>query len=252
VRYFLANWKMYPTVGEAVSLTGAVQAGLRARTDRGDALPLALVCPPFVALLPVREVIDRELVRLGAQNCHWEPEGPYTGEISPRMLAGIVDYVLVGHSERRAMGDADEDIAKKVSAVAEAGLTPILFVGEDEPSDAAARESEERLVRGLARVDTERQEVLVVYEPTWAIGGDEAAEGDHVLRVVEHLKDRLRELGSAQPEVIYGGTVNLENVDRFAAIDALDGVGATRASLDADGFLRLVDRVTAARAPAAE
>ena len=252
MKYLLSNWKMYPTVGEAVSLTGSVQAGLRARADRGDALPLALICPPFVALLPVREVMDGELVRLGAQNCHWELEGPYTGEVSPRMLAGIVDYVLIGHSERRAMGDTDEDIAKKVSAASESGLTPVLFVGEDEPSDAAARESEERLVRGLSRIDPARQEVLVVYEPTWAIGADEAAEGDHVRRLVEHLKDRLRELRSARQEVIYGGTVNLENVDRFTAINALDGVGATRASLEAEGFLSLVDRMAAARAPAAE
>jgi triosephosphate isomerase (TIM) len=246
VKYVLANWKMYPTVARAVALTRGVQAGLRDRADRGDALPITVICPPFVALLAVREVIDRGLVRLGAQNCHWEPEGPYTGEISPTMLAEIVEYVLIGHSERRAAGESDEQIAKKVSAAAEAGLTPILFVGEEEPGGAALRETEQRLVHGLSRIDLERHQVLVVYEPTWAIGADEAAEADHVRRVVEQLKSRLRDLRSSEPEVIYGGTVTVDNVERFTAIEVLDGVGATRSSLDADGLLEIVGRVARA------
>lgn len=244
LKYLLANWKMYPTVGEALALLGTVQEGLKDRARRGGALPLPIVCPPCVSLVPMRALVDQQLVRLGAQNCHWEQEGPYTGEVSPRMLNGLVEYVLVGHSERRAAGETDEQISKKVSAVTEAGLTPILFVGEDEPDDEARSQTEHRLRLGLSRADLENHPALVVYEPAWAIGAEHPADAEYVGGMVEHLKGWLRELGVTDPEVIYGGTVNDENIEQFAELDLLDGVGATRGSLDAEEFLAMVDRLS--------
>ncbi len=246
MEYVLASWKMYPTVDEAEALFTAIQGGLQERFRAGGTLPRVIICPPFVALVPLRALADGQVVRLGAQNCHWEQEGAYTGEISPKMLRGLVDYVLIGHSERRAVGETDAQIAKKVAAAAEAGLVPILFVGEDEPTGTATDEAERRLDRGLAEVDLERREVLVVYEPTWAIGSDRPADSGHVRGVVERLKERLGDLGAGRPEVIYGGTVNVDNVEQFTGIDVLDGVGATRGSLDASELLRIVDRVAAA------
>ena len=243
MKYLLANWKMYTTVGDAIDLLEKIQEGLRDRSSRLDALPMPIICPPFLSLLTLRSAMDERLVRLGAQNCHWELEGPYTGEISPSMLQGIVDYVLLGHSDRRAAGETDEQIAKKVAAAAGVGLVPILFVGEDERGDGAGDQIDERFTTGLSRVDLARERVLVVYEPTWAIGSDRPAEADHVGRVVEHLKRRLRQMGSSEPEVIYGGTVTDENVEDFVELEILDGVGATRASLDAAQFLAMIDRV---------
>lgn len=243
MRYVLANWKMYPTISGAVSLLTAIQRGLRDRARERRALPTVIVCPPFPALPALADLADRRLLHLGAQNCHWEAEGPYTGEVSPRMLTGLVDYVLLGHSERRAAGETDEQIARKVAGAAAAGLTPILFVGEDEPSDAAVEAVERRLLGGLAEVDPGRHDVLVVYEPTWAVGADAPAEAGHVREVVAHLKKRLTELGARQRTVIYGGTVTAGNAERFAGIETLDGVGATRAGLDPEEFLRIVDRV---------
>lgn len=236
---------MYPTVDEAVALLEAIQAGLRQRPpSTGRARPRVIVCPPFVSLVPLRAVADERVVALGAQNCHWEREGPYTGEISARMLKGLVDYVMVGHSERRARGETDEQVARKVAAVAGSGLVPILFVGEDSRGDDAIRHTEHRLRHGLAGVDVGQRPVLVVYEPAWAIGAEDAAPADQVGEVVDHLKGVLRELGAAEPTVIYGGTVNDRNIDDFALLDALDGVGATRASLDATRFLTLVERMS--------
>ena len=191
-------------------------------------------------------MLDSRLVRLGAQDCHPEPEGPFTGAVSVPMLRGLVDYVMVGHSERRAAGDTDEDIGRKVGAVAAAGLTPILFVGEDEPTDAAFERTEERLTGGLARVDPAQQDVLGGYEPTCAIGAEKAAPADHVRGVVEQLKERLADLGSRDPRVIYGGTVNADSVESFASLEVLDGVGATRAGLEPEGLLRIVARVAEA------
>ena len=246
MKHFLANWKMYTTVSEAVALTQAIQDGLRHRSGRGQRLPVPILCPPFVSLVPVGAAIERDVVRLGAQNCHWERRGPHTGEISPIMLEGIVDYVMLGHSERRISGETDEQIAKKVAAVVAVGLVPILFVGEDEPDADAAEQSEQQLRQGLSGIDLRSHTVLVVYEPRWAIGAEEPAGVGHVRGAVEHLKAQLRQLGAGDPEVIYGGTVNDGNIDQFSELDVLDGVGATRASLDADRLLAMIDRIAGA------
>jgi triosephosphate isomerase len=244
VKYFLASWKMYPTVDEAVALLEGIQAGLRARADSGALLPQVIICPPFVALVPLRAMVDDSLVHLGAQNCHWEQEGPYTGEISARMLRGLAEYVLIGHSERRAMGETDEQIAGKVAAAAEVGVVPILFVGEDGQDSEQLRQTEQRLRQGLSGIDPSTQPVLVVYEPIWAIGVENAAAGTHVRRTVEHLKSVLLGLGVREPTVIYGGSVAPHNVDELAALDVLDGLGATRASLDLERLFPIVDRLT--------
>jgi|AntDryMetagUQ889_1029465.scaffolds.fasta_scaffold15888_1 triosephosphate isomerase len=243
MRYVLANWKMYPTVSQAVALFTTIQRGLQGSARGSRALPTVIVCPPFPLLPTLAGITDRRLLHLGAQNCHWHAEGPYTGEVSPTMLAEWVDYALIGHSERRSAGETDEQIAMKVGAAAAAGLTPVLFVGEDEQTDAAIHHAEQRLIRGLAEVDLRRYHVLIVYEPTWAVGADAPADVGHVREVVAHLKMRITELGAEQGEIIYGGTVTADNVEQFIGIETLDGVGATRASLDGRDFLRIIDQV---------
>jgi triosephosphate isomerase (TIM) len=243
VKYLLANWKMHTTVEQAVALVEEIQHGLRERVARGQQLPSVIICPPFVSLVPLRAVADDHLVCLGAQNCHWEVQGPHTGEISPAMLTGLAQYVLLGHSERRAAGESDEQIASKVAAAAEAGLTPILFVGEDEPGAGAREQTEHRLRQGISGIDVGRQALLVVYEPAWAIGADRAADAGYVQEMVTAIKDLLRRLRIPSPPVLYGGTVTKENIEQFRRLDVLDGVGATRASLNAHGFLTMIDRM---------
>lgn len=244
MKYLLSNWKMYPTTVEAVALFSDVQRGLRQRADAGRRLPETIIFPPFLALPVIRTFLDDHLVRLGGQNCHWESCGPYTGEISPTMLREVADYVMLGHSERRKAGETDDRVAAKVEAAAAAGLTPVLCVGEDERTDSAASQSELRLASALRRFDPVRHRILVVYEPTWAVGGDRPADVGYVCEVVEHLKARMVATGIQTPRVIYGGTVTAENVAQFAALDILDGVGATRACLEAEDFLALVDRLS--------
>lgn len=252
MRYFLANWKMHTTVDQALTSLEAIQTALRAGATPGaDPLPRPIVCPPFVSLVPMREVVDDGLVALGAQNCHWEREGPYTGEVSPAMLEGLVDYVMVGHSERRAAGETDDQMARKVAAVVDAGIVPILFVGEEEPTDAAVPETQEQLDRRLRLIDPAAQELLVVYEPAWAVGAERAAGADHVGRVVRAVKDHLGRRGVEDPLVLYGGTVNDENVEDFAGVGTLDGLGATRASLDAERLVGLLERIALVRAGSA-
>jgi triosephosphate isomerase len=244
--YVLANWKMYLGPAEAIALFARVQQRLRQDAESAWELPTVIVCPPVIALMAMRDVAETRLVALGAQNCHWQSRGAYTGEISAAMLAGLADYVMVGHSERRRAGETDEQIAGKVAAIAANAMTPILFVGEDEPTSAVAERAQERLERGLAEVDVTCQPVLVVYEPTWAIGADAPATADHVRRVVTDLKQWLTDNGAQRPAIIYGGTVTAANVGQFTAIDVLDGVGATRAALDEHGFVTIVRRVARA------
>ena len=243
MRYVLANWKMYPTIEEAREVVATVQAGLLERLEAGCDLPRVIVCPPFVALAALRAVADDRVVRLGAQNCHWEQTGPFTGEISAAMLRDLVEYVMVGHSERRAAGETDDQVAAKVAAVASAGLVPIVFVGEDEPDDDARRGTEEPVRRALARIDPATQPFVLVYEPAWAIGAPEPAPAPRVREAVDHLKATLGGLGTPEPVVLYGGGVDEDDLDDFAGLDSLDGVGATRATLDPRSFLRIVDRV---------
>ena len=246
MKYVLSSWKMYPTVDEAQASFEAIQAGLQERATRGTVLPRVILCPPFLSLVPLAALVDSRVLALGAQTCHWEAEGSYTGEISPRMLQGLVDYVLVGHSERRTAGETDEQVARKVAAVTQHGMTPILLVGEDDPGEDAILSSEQRLRHGLSGVDVSRSPILVVYEPTWAIGTDETASTSHVERSVTHLKAVLADIGASEPHILYGGSVNDGNVEALARLEVLDGVGAGRASLDADQFLRLIDQVTVA------
>ncbi|MBW3606834.1 MAG: triose-phosphate isomerase [Actinobacteria bacterium] len=245
--YVVANWKMYLGPAEAIALFTRVQERLRDEADAGLPLPDVIVCPPVISLMAMRDIADRRVVRLGAQNCHWQSRGPHTGEISASMLTGLAEYVLVGHSERRRAGETDEQIARKVGAVAANAMIPILFVGEDDRTSAAAERAEERLERGLAEVDVSYQPVLVVYEPTWAIGADAPAAADHVRSVVTRLKQRLTDRGAQRPAIIYGGTVTGDNVHRFTGIDVLDGVGATRATLDEREFVTIVRQVGRAR-----
>lgn len=249
MKYVIANWKMHPPDRrQTVALLGAIRAGLRRRAEGGATLPLVIICPPFVWLAPMRRHMDRRLLVLGAQNCHWELEGPYTGEVSAAMLRGLADYVLLGHRERRAIGETDEQIARKVAAASSCGIVPVLFVGEDHRGDDAIASSGERLRRGLSRIDPEMQRVVVVYEPAWAIGADEPADLEHVRAVAGHLKTLLGHMGVSLPEVLYGGAVTSHNVDRFAGLGILEGVGATRAALEAGAFLAMIDR-TNSRCP---
>ena len=241
--YVLSSWKMYLTVANTERLFGAVQSGLRQRVDSGRTLPRVILCPSFLSLVPLRAMADDGVVALGAQNCHWDDDGPYTGEISARMLRGLVEFVLVGHSERRDAGETDDQIARKVAAVVRNGMVPILLVGEDDRGEDALRQVEARLRHGVSLVDLAAQEVVYVYEPTWAIGKDETAPTDRIRRSVSHLKDVLGELGATDPKIIYGGSVDEGNVDELLQIDVLDGVGVGRASLDPERFLGIIDRV---------
>jgi triosephosphate isomerase len=252
--FVVGNWKMNGTVAECRALALAVREGLK----RPRGVDIA-VCPPFTALAAVAEVLAGSSVRLGAQNCHWEASGPYTGEISPVMLSELgCRYALIGHSERRReMGEVDEQINRKVQAVLAHGLTPVLCVGES--ADERRSGLTFTTVEGQLRADLSGMaqeaiaKIVLAYEPVWAIGTGVNATPGQAAEVHSYLRGLLSELTSkdvaATIRILYGGSVKADNTEALAAEPEIDGVLVGGASLNAQSFVAIVRK--AARAGAA-
>lgn len=237
------NWKMNTDLAEAVRLASDV-----ARTVEGEGVAVA-VCPPFVSLEAVAEMLRESPVRLGAQTMHHEESGAYTGEVSAPMLTSVgCEYVIVGHSERRELfGETDEAVGKKVGAALRHGLVPILCVGETlEEREAGDEEAVVRrqLAGALGGVDLGDAAALVVaYEPVWAIGtgrtaSPEQAQALHAV-IREDLSGRFGDAGRAV-EILYGGSVKPDNAAELFAQPDIDGGLIGGASLDAGAFAAIV------------
>lgn len=241
------NWKMHTTVPEALALVEVMRSALEPITTVER-----VVCPPFVALWPLHERLRGTSIRLGAQNVYSEEKGAYTGEISPLMLAGVVDYVIIGHSERRHLfGESDELIGRKVRAALAHGLQPILCVGETlAENEAGATEAVVRrqLESGLAEVES-LEHVVLAYEPVWAIGTGRPATPEGANAVMGRLRELIAvRYGAAAAEamrILYGGSVTPENFPSFMAMPEIDGGLVGGASLKADSFVALVRQAAA-------
>ena len=243
------NWKMHHNHLEAIQVVQKLGFRLDAKDfDRVD----VVVCPAFTALRSVQTTIDGDRLRigLGAQDCHWETQGAYTGEVSPLMLAKLnVKYVIVGHSERRELfGDTDEIVAKKLRAVLAAEMTPILCVGEtleereQETTDAKVKGQIEAAFQRLPADQCAR--CIVAYEPIWAIGTGRNATPDDANNTIGVIREHVRVgLGEALADglrILYGGSVKPGNVAELMAMPEIDGGLVGGASLDPDDFARLV------------
>jgi triosephosphate isomerase len=242
------NWKMHHTHLEAIQVVQKLSFRLDNKDyDRVD----VVVCPAFTALRSVQTTLDgdRIPIALGAQNCHWESSGAYTGEVSPTMLAKLnVQYVIVGHSERRELfGETDDIVAKKLRAVLGAGMSPIVCVGEtleereQGNTDEKVTTQIDAAIAGLSTADAER--CVVAYEPIWAIGTGRNATPDDANATIGVLRARLRELlGDAADglRILYGGSVKPGNIGELMAMPEIDGGLVGGASLDPDEFARVI------------
>ncbi|MDR7521889.1 MAG: triose-phosphate isomerase [Armatimonadota bacterium] len=245
----VGNWKMHKTVREARDLAERLRQRL-AGTSGVD----VVVCPPFTALAEVGRVLAGSPIELGAQDVHWEPQGAFTGEISAPMLWDLgCTYVIVGHSERRRLLDEDDEtVGRKVTAALAAELIPILCVGESSDEREAGRT--ERIVQTQARVGTlgvtpeQASQLVVAYEPVWAIGTGQPATGEEANRIAGLLRRWLRQwYGEAADAVriLYGGSVTPQTVAEFAGQPEIDGALVGGASLDAEAFAGIVAAVSA-------
>jgi triosephosphate isomerase len=238
------NWKMNKTIAEAIDFVREIRRGLN-ETKGAD----RILCPPFTALHPIKELLTATEIGLGAQNMHWEGKGAFTGEISPVMLKELCQYVILGHSERRAyFGETDEGVNRKLKAALAHGLAPIVCVGETE-SQYDAGQTEQVVggqVRGcLAGLGAEQVAGLVLaYEPVWAIGTGKAATVAGAGAVIGlTIRGTIAELyGEATAQSVrvqYGGSVTPANIAEFMAHPDIDGALVGGASLKPD-FVELV------------
>jgi len=243
------NWKMNKTPVEAAALAQALLPGL---TDVNGA-ELAL-CPPFVCLPAVAKVLEGTKIGLGAQNMHWKDAGAFTGEVSPLMLKGWCQYVILGHSERRQyFGETDAGVNQKVKAALTHGLTPIICVGEKLEENQAGQTGVvvTQQVRG-AYADipaAEAQRTIIAYEPVWAIGTGLAATPEGANAVIrQYIRAVLAEMYSPSVaemvRVLYGGSVTAANAADLMAQPEIDGGLVGGASLKVDEFIAIA-RATA-------
>ena len=243
------NWKMNTTVAEARALSKTLASNLN-----GAPGVEVLLCPPFISLTTVGSEIAGTTLKLGAQNLHPEPKGAFTGEVSPAMLAGLCDYVIVGHSERRALfGEDDDFVNRKLHSALAHDITPILCVGET----LAQRESnttEEVLTRqvigGLKDMPPEAN-FVVAYEPVWAIGTGKAASASDAQQAIalirQTISQQLGEQTAGNTRILYGGSVKSSNISDFITSDDIDGALVGGASLDPDDFSGIVSATSQAR-----
>ncbi len=243
--FIAGNWKMHKTVEESIALVTALKEAM------GDFSGCDIaVCPTFPALTAVRKALTGSAIRLGAQNMHWETEGAFTGEVSPLMLKGLCDYVIIGHSERRTLfGETDETVNKKLHAAFAYDLKPILCVGENlEQNEAGETETfvGGQVRAAMAGITAEQaRQITVAYEPIWAIGTGVPATGEDANRIIgETVRGTLSTLyDEALAQTIriqYGGSVKPGNAAEFMSQPEIDGALVGGASLKASDFAAIV------------
>jgi triosephosphate isomerase len=231
------NWKMYKTPGEASEFLQGFLPELGQTPEERE----VVLCAPFTALGVMSKTMHGSLVRLGAQNIHWEDEGAYTGEIAGSMLTEIgVRYVIVGHSERRQyFGETDETVNKRLLAAQRHGLKPILCVGETKQQRDAG-ETESIIINQLKKdlVDVDQQQLVIAYEPIWAIGTGDTCDASEANRVIGLIRSQLK---NPDVSIQYGGSVKPNNIDEIMAQPEIDGVLVGGASLEYASFARIVN-----------
>ena len=244
-----ANWKMHTTPADAAELARTIAARTR------EAGVIRVICPPFVCLAAVREAVadDDPPVAVGAQTVHHELAGAHTGETSAPMLAGLASWVILGHSERRRDAyESDELIGRKLARAVDAGLRPILCVGEQLVEREAGRATgvvDEQLAGALEGHDPgalAAAGLVIAYEPVWAIGTGRNARGPDAAAMADAIRASLERRGwasrAADVPVLYGGSVTSANIDEFLAEPAIDGALVGGASLKPDEMAGIVSR----------
>lgn len=243
--FVAGNWKMNKTISETRELVTALTLKLKEISGVEKVL-----CPPFISLAAASALLEGSGIGLGAQNMHWEEKGAYTGEVAPAMVKELCGYVILGHSERRAyFGESDEIVNRKLHAAQKVNLTPIVCVGEtlEQYESNQTREVVSRQTSlGLNGVTSEfAPQIVVAYEPVWAIGTGKASTGEAANVVVrDFIRPAIAELYGQQTaqaiRVLYGGSVTGANAEEFFSQPDIDGALVGGASLKVDDFYAIV------------
>jgi len=251
----IGNWKMNTTLADAVVLATGIKKG----TENVDGVEIVL-CPPSVWLVPVQEALGKSFnkkIALGAQNIFWEDEGAYTGEISPKMIKNICKYAIIGHSERRRYLFEDNIIVnKKVHGALLNNLTAVLCIGEhnkltDEKKGRGRPTKKDKfnnifyqLEKSLLGITKKMmQNVIIAYEPIWAIGTGKPATGIYAVKMIFMIRERIAKIydwkTASSVKILYGGSVTSDNILEFTGQPEINGVLAGGASLKAKEFVKM-------------
>jgi triosephosphate isomerase len=244
IPFIAGNWKMNTTATEAERLV----LGMLEELDRISDVERVL-CPPFVSLVGISMMLQGSSIRLGAQNMYFEAKGAYTGEISPLMLRELCEFVILGHSERRwYFKETDEIVNKKVKAALVNKLKPILCVGERLEENEAGKTEEvvNRQVTGALNDIEPVRDLVIAYEPVWAIGTGKAASGAQAAATIQFIRDVVAKPWNksiAQDlRILYGGSVTSANIAEFISHPEIDGALVGGASLKAEEFVSIVEQ----------
>jgi triosephosphate isomerase len=239
------NWKMNNTIADGKALVAALAPLVK------DAKVDVVVCPTATALAAITEAVKGTNIKVGAQNMHWEKSGAFTGEIAASMLTEIgVDYVIIGHSERRDyFGETDETVNKRVKAVIAAGLTPIMCCGESLATREAEKQNEfvgEQIKKGLAGLEAAQvAKMVIAYEPIWAIGTGKTATADQAQDMCAYIRKVVAEMfdqaTADSVRIQYGGSVKPANAKEIMGKADIDGALVGGASLKANDFSGIVN-----------
>ncbi|HET54294.1 MAG TPA: triose-phosphate isomerase [Ignavibacteria bacterium] len=241
------NWKMNMNLSGTIELLSAIKNEL----SKSDSKTEVIVCPPFTSLETAVTVVKGSSIKVGAQNMHYESDGAFTGEISADMLKSVgCEYVILGHSERRTLfGESDEMINKKVKKALSSGLKPIFCVGEtleERESNLTEKVVDNQVKNGLSGIsEAELSELIIAYEPVWAIGTGKTAspkQAQEVHKFIRNLISKLYSNNLADNLVIqYGGSVKPDNAEELFSQPDIDGGLIGGASLKADSFISIVN-----------
>lgn len=246
-KLLIGNWKMNLNIHEASLYLHKLLENISAHRNIE-----VVVAPTTLTLQSLSLQTNRRLVKLAAQNCYWRDHGAFTGEVPAAHLRGIADYVLVGHSERRHLfHESEKDIRLKVQAALRNHIRPVLCIGETAQERALGETRDilnDQLQSGLANVTAEELgQIVVAYEPVWAIGTGNNAKMTDVTQAVKLIRKQLAHLfgmaASEQVRVLYGGSVTVDNAADYLAVEGLDGLLVGSASLNAHQFSEIINKV---------
>ena len=241
--YFIANWKMFGDLKSLNSLNKVIKFTKKYKRKKFK----LIYCPPYTLLDSFSKKIKRSRIELGAQNCHFEiSSGPFTGSISPRMLRRIgSNYVIIGHSENRSIGESDIQINKKIKSSIKSGLKIIFCIGEtltQKKNKITKKILRKQILKALFKIKN-LNKILVAYEPVWSIGTGIVPDTFELDTNISFIKNILKnKLKIKNPKVLYGGSVNSKNVKNLASIKDIDGFLVGGASQKANNFIDIVKK----------
>tara|TARA_Y200000002_G_scaffold323563_1_gene284813 strand:- start:214 stop:966 length:753 start_codon:yes stop_codon:yes gene_type:complete len=241
--YFIANWKMFGDLKSLKSLNKVINFSSKYKRKKFK----LIYCPPYTLLDSFSKKIRKTRIELGAQNCHFEiSNGPFTGSISPSMLKNIgSNYVIIGHSENRNMGDTDSQINKKINSSIKSGLKIIFCIGETLIQKKKKKTNQilsKQILKGLFKINN-LNKILIAYEPVWSIGTGAVPRSFELEKNITFIKKILKnKFRIKNPKVLYGGSVNSKNAKNLAAINNIDGFLIGGASQKANNFIDIVKK----------